>query len=63
MGKDLLRQLLRRLGPVLAVVSLALVGLGCQAQPPACGDGADNDRDGLVDTEDPGCADGQDTRS
>ncbi len=40
---------------VLAVVSLGALGMACNPPPPECGDGADNDRDGLVDSADPGC--------
>jgi hypothetical protein len=35
--------------------------LQCGNNAPACSDGRDNDNDGRVDTQDPGCANGQDT--
>ncbi len=49
---------------VCFVLSLGL-SLGCANSKPGaqCGDGTDNDGDGLVDNEDPGCWDGKDQES
>jgi hypothetical protein len=35
--------------------------MACQPAQPACGDGKDNDRDGVVDANDPGCTSSDDT--
>jgi hypothetical protein len=52
-------------GPVSTTVTIADTGLvpGCVKlpAPAACGDGVDNDGDGLVDAHDPQCQDQKDT--
>lgn len=43
-------------GLMLALVLVALTPLAQAQGKPACNDGTDNDGDGLVDIDDPGCA-------
>ena len=55
------RRSLRHLAVLLGLLSIVFLGLACNPPAGACENGIDDDRDGLADTEDPGCTSGSDT--